>query len=76
MNHSRMHSGHMWLIAGAAVAAALLGYGIGWAISIAILGCGAMFVALLWLINSDRDRPNPTGIDDSARDEVRHSGEA
>lgn len=76
MNHSRMHSGHIWLIAGAAVAAALLGYGIGWAIAIAVFGCGAMFVAILWLINSDRDRPSRTGIDDDTHDAVHHSGGA
>lgn len=76
MNHSRLHTGHMWLIAGAAAAAILLGYGIGWAIAIALIGCGAMLVALVWLINSDRDRRDRTGVTDDPNDEVRRSGGA
>lgn len=76
MNNSHIHSGHMWLIAGAAVAVALLGYGIGWAIAISIIGCAAMIVALLWLVKTDRGHPSRAGVDDVAHDESRHSGGA
>lgn len=73
MNHSRNHSIHMLLVAGAAVAAALLGYGLGWAFAIAIIGCGAMLVALLWLINVERHRSDHTGIEDETHEDARHS---
>ena len=61
------------LLASAAVAAALLGYGLGWAFAIAIIGCGAMLVALLWLINVERHRSDHTGIEDETHEDARHS---
>ncbi len=76
MNHSRMHTGHMWLIAGVAVAAVLLGYSIGWAIAIALIGCGAMFVAVVWLLYSDRDRQDRPGERHDTRDDAHRSGGA
>lgn len=53
MKHTRMHSTHMLVIAVVAVGAISLGYGAGWALAVALLGCGAMLLALFLLLRSD-----------------------
>lgn len=42
-------SWHMWVLAGGAVAALLLGWGLGWALALAVVGCGAMLAAVFWI---------------------------
>jgi len=49
MKHTEGDQSHMWLIGGAVVAALLLGWGVGWALAIALVACGAMFAAVFWI---------------------------
>jgi len=49
MDHTKDHQGHMWLIGGAAVVALLLGFGIGWAITVALLVCAATLAVVFWV---------------------------
>ena len=50
------HRQHIILMALAVVAAAVLGWGAGVAVALAVLGCTAMFVAMIWLFASQTQR--------------------
>lgn len=52
-------SAHMGLLATGALAALLLGWGLGWAVALAVLGCGAMLAAVFWI---GRSSAQPTSI--------------
>ncbi len=67
------HIGHMWQIGGIAVVAVLLSLGIGWALAFAMLGCGAMFVALLWLMRSASVSQRDATKARDPRDDLHHA---
>lgn len=40
---------HMWLLIAAVALALLFGWGLGWALALAVIGCGAMLAAVFWI---------------------------
>lgn len=54
---------HMWLVGAGIVAALLLGWGVGWALAVAAIGCGAMLAAVFWIGRSSI-RPIPEASTD------------
>ena len=40
---------HMWLLAAGVALALLFGWGLGWAVAFAVIGCGAMLAAVFWI---------------------------
>ena len=61
---------HMWLLVAAATAALILGWGLGWALALALIGCGAMVAAVFWLGRSSAEQVTDRPVD--AGEAVEH----
>ncbi len=68
MNHRGSHQGHMWLIGAIAVGALLLGYGIGSALTVAVIACAVMIGSIVWFMRrSQQPQPERIRRDDAHR---------
>ncbi len=59
MNHRGTQHGHMWLIGALAIVALLLGYGIGFALALAMIACAVMLGAIVWYLQRAEQPPQP-----------------
>lgn len=60
---------HMWFLGAGVVVATLLGWSLGWAVTLAAIGCGAMLAAVFWIGRSSTQqvsaqRVSPDQVED------------
>lgn len=58
---------HMLLLVAATAVALLLGWGLGWVLALAVIGCGAMVAVVFWLGRSSAEHvtDRPVGADEA-----------
>lgn len=56
-------SWHMWLLVAAVVLALLFGWGLGWALALGVIGCGAMLAAVFWIGRSSIQHVSDRAVD-------------
>ncbi len=57
---------HMWLIGAGVLLALVLGWGIGWALALAAIGCGAMLAAVFWIGRSTARQVSAASTDQNS----------
>ena len=63
MKHTAGHQLHMWLIGAAVVASLLLGASYGWALALALVGCGTMLAVVFWIGRSSVQQMSVKPVD-------------